>query len=56
MKLGKDPWKLYGITVDGNGNELQIFISAFRTKEEAEQYPINEEEFHGRWVGIEEDF
>lgn len=51
----KEPWKLYGITYDGNRNDIQIFVSAFATKEEAEQYPIDAE-FHSRWVGIEEDY
>lgn len=55
MKLGKHPWKLYGITYDGNGNEVEIFLDAFETEEEARKAPIDESEFHDRWVGIEED-
>ncbi|MBS4190362.1 hypothetical protein KHA94_09125 [Bacillus sp. FJAT-49705] len=55
MKLGEHPWKLYGIVYDGNGNEVQIFINAFSTEKEALEFPINNE-FHDRWVGVEEDF
>lgn len=56
MKLGEHPYKLYGVTRDGNGNEVDIFISAFATKKEALEYPINEKEFHRRLVDVEEDF
>lgn len=54
-KVGEYPWKLYGVTYDGNRNEVEIFISAFATEKEALEYPLNYE-FHSRWVEVEEDF
>ena len=55
MNLGTEPYKLYGVTRDGNGNKIEIFVSAFATEQEALNYPINSQEYEERNVVIEED-
>lgn len=54
--LSEHPYKLYGVTYDGNRNEVCIFLDAFSTYEEAELEPITDSQFHDRYVDLEEDY
>lgn len=56
IELGEHPYKLYGVTYDGNRNEVCIFLNAFATYEEAEIEPITDSQFHDRCVDLEEDY
>lgn len=56
IKLGEHPYKLYGVTYDGNGNEVCVFLDAFSTIEECKQEPITDEQYHDRLIDLEEDY
>lgn len=52
--MSKHPWKLYGVTYDGNKNEVGVFIDAFSTKEEAKHYSLHKE-YHTRCIEFEKE-
>lgn len=54
--LGEQPYKLYGVTTEGNGHEDCIFLGTFSTIKECEQEPIADGQYHGRYVDLEEDY
>lgn len=54
--LGEHPYKLYGVTYDGNRNEVCFFLDAFATYEEAANEPLTDSQFHDRMVDVEEDY
>ena len=56
ITLGEHPYKLYGVTYDGNLNEVSVFLDAFATPEEAEKEPITDNDFHDRFIDLEEDY
>lgn len=52
--MNEHPWKLYGVTYDGNKNEVGVFIDAFSTKEEAEKHSLYEE-YHDKCIEFEKE-
>lgn len=56
IELGEHPYKLYGVTYEGNGHEVCVFLNAFSTYEECQLEFISEKDFHGRHIDLEEDF
>ena len=56
IKLGDHPYKLYGVTYDGNRNEVCVFLNAFKTIEECEQEVVTDKQFHDRLIDLEEDY
>ena len=54
--LGEHPYKLYGVTYDGNGNEVCVFLDAFSTIEECKKEPIADKQYHDRLIDLEEDY
>lgn len=54
--ISNEPFKVYSLTRDGNGNEIEVFESAFDNLEDAKLYKPNHDDWECIVVDVEDDY
>lgn len=56
LVTSNEPFKVYSLTSDGNGNEVEVFETAFSDIEEAKLYRPSHSDWVSLVISIENDY